>query len=69
MSWIEGVKPVKKVYKNLKIKEILRSQKYFEFVEKYFGRRMNKIYTFIVFDLFELGFVYYIRRLIWKMKH
>lgn len=51
------------------MKEILRSPKCVEFVEKYFGKRMNRIYTFIVFDLFELGFVYYIRRLIWRMKH
>lgn len=69
MSWVEGIRPSKREYKNLKIKEILRSPSCFKFIDKYLGRRMNKIYTFIVFDLFECGLTYYIRRLIWKMKN
>jgi mannosyltransferase OCH1-like enzyme len=67
-SWIEGPKPAKKIYKDTKLKRVLRSPDKFMFIEKHFGKKIVKIYTFIVYDYLELGPVYYIKRLIYKLK-
>lgn len=64
--WIDGNKAEKKVYKNTKLKRFFRDYRKFEFIEKYFGERVHRIYTFIAYDFLEYGISYYGRRILHK---
>lgn len=67
-SWSDGPKwERKKEYKNTKLKRYLRTSKQFNRVEKYMGKKAVKIYTFLVYDLLEVGLLYYIKRIINKI--
>lgn len=61
-SWVDSYKKRKGVYKNSKIKIALRDYRIFNFIERWMGKKAVAIYTFIVYDLLEMGFAHYIRR-------
>lgn len=61
-TWVNNYIKRKGVYKNSKIKVILRDYRIFDFIERWLGKKVVGIYTFIVYDLIEMGVVYYIRR-------
>ena len=66
-SWIDG--PVyhrNRVYKQSAIKDWLRKPEHFDVIERLFGRKGEKVYTFCVYDLLECGPMYYVRRLLVK---
>lgn len=57
----------RKPYKNTAIKRFLKDPKKFEYIENHFGEGcILKLYTFITYDLIEMGPVYYIKRLFKK---
>lgn len=63
-SWVDG--PVgTHAFKDTKLKRWLRKPEYFDFIEKRFGKKAMSIYTFLVYDLMEMGPMYYAKRL-WK---
>lgn len=66
-SWVEGSENQKK-YKDSKIKRYLRNHKAFEFIEKYGGKNVVFVYTFLVYDLFEYGLFYFVKRFWTKRK-
>lgn len=67
-TWVDGLNVKKKYYRNgykeTKLKQFLRDSRRFEFVEKYFGKRVTDIYTFISYDLLEMGIGYYCKRIV-----
>lgn len=63
-TWVEGARPKQKEYHDTSIKRVLRDPKRFDFVEKYFGKKVTEYYTFFVYDLLELGVAYYLRRVV-----
>ena len=63
-SWVDG--PIKEhIFKDTKLKRWLRKPEYFDFIEKRFGKKTMSFYTFLVYDLLEMGPLYYVKRL-WK---
>ncbi len=66
-TWVEGPILDKRPYKETKLKLYLRDYRTFEFVEKYFGKRVTDIYTFFAYDFLEMGIWYYLKRVILKM--
>lgn len=67
-TWVDYYGKGKSVYKDMKIKTILRDYKIFDFVEKRLGKKATYMYTFLVYDLLEMGLGYYIRRALSKIK-
>lgn len=68
-SWLEN-NPGYVVTKDNKLKKILRSPKIFECLDRTkLGRKVIPIYEFISYDLLDLGVLYYIRRIILKIKN
>ena len=65
-TWVEGEKPVRKAYRDTRLKRYLRRPSNFNFVDAHFGKKAVKAYTFLVYDLMESGPIYYLRRLIKK---
>ena len=66
-SWVDG--PTEKhVFKDTKLKRWLRKPECFDFIELHFGKNFVNVYTFIVYDLMEMGPVYYIKRLLTKLR-
>lgn len=57
------------VYKDTRLKRFLRQPKRFDFIEKNFGRKAVKIYTFLVYDLMEMGIGFYLKRVLRKLRH
>lgn len=55
----------KRAYKDTRLKRFLKQTERFDFVEKYFGKKGVKVYTFLVYDLMEFGPAFYIKKL-WK---
>lgn len=69
-SWNDGPKWVrKKEYKDTRLKRWLRLPKHFDIIERYLGKTGVKIYTFLSYDLLEVGVVYYLKRIINKNKN
>lgn len=66
-SWCEGEAKKRAEYKDTKIKRYLRSLAVLEFVERHFGKKTVGIYEFFVYDLLEMGFIYYLKRLFRKL--
>lgn len=50
-------------YKDTRLKRFLKQPTIFDFIEKHFGAKTVKVYTFLVYDLMELGIGYYLRRI------
>lgn len=69
-SWGAGpkLKITGRPYKNTWLKRFLKQPEKFVFVEKYFGKRGLAVYTFLVYDLPEMGALYFLKRLVWKIK-
>lgn len=67
-TWVDGYEKRKSPYKETKLKTILRDYKIFDFIEKYFGKKVVDIYTFTVYDLLEMGIGYYFRRIFLKFR-
>lgn len=66
-SWVDGPLGSHK-FKDTMLKRWLRKPEYFDFIEKIFGKKAMKIYTFLVYDLMEMGPVYYLKRLWLKLR-
>lgn len=54
--------------KDTKIKRLLRNPKIFVKIHKYFGEKAEYIYEFLVYDLIEIGPLYFIKRVIKRIK-
>lgn len=67
MSWVDGDKG-QHVYKDTKLKRILRKPEYFDWIENHLGKKAMAVYTFAVYDLMEMGPVYYMKRIINKIR-
>lgn len=65
-SWVDGPKPKEHVFKDTKLKRWLRKPEHFDFIEGKLGKRAADIYTFVVYDLMEMGLLYYVKRFIAK---
>lgn len=63
-SWVDGDTGTH-VFKDTKLKRWLRKPECFDFIEKKFGKKAMQIYTFLVYDLLEMGPMFYLKRL-WK---
>lgn len=68
-TWIDNFEKRTTPYKETKLKLILRNYKVFEFMDKHFGKRVVAAYTFIAYDLLEMGIAYYFKRILLKFKH
>lgn len=67
MSGTWGQGPLKnRVFRDTKIKRVLRAPTRIEFVEKHLGKQFGKIYIFFVYDVLELGPLYYAKRIVRK---
>ena len=49
-------------YRSGKLKNWFRGHQRFDWVEEHFGNKAVKLYTFLVYDLIDYGFLYYVRR-------
>lgn len=67
-TWVEGPKPIKKKYHDTRAKRFLRNPRCFLYIERFFGKKAVQLYTFFVYDLLELGIIYYVKRIIVKLK-
>lgn len=67
-TWVDNYIKQKKAYRDSKYKIILRNYRIFDFLERWFGKKVVDIYTFCVYDLFEMGIIYYLKRAILKLK-
>ena len=68
-SWLDDFdRSMIKQHGNFKmyILKKLRNPKIFKFIRKYFGDKIEKIYEFLVYDFFDLGIIYFIRKAIKK---
>lgn len=71
-TWVEGGREQfenaeKKVKQNLKLKMWLRNPKFFTFIHKVFGKKAEYIYEFLVYDLLDMGIIYYMKRIVKKI--
>lgn len=67
-TWVDYYAKKTMPYKETRLKTTLRNYRIFDFIEKYFGKTVVSIYTFIVYDLLEMGIGYYVKRIILKLK-
>ncbi|MFR1810092.1 MAG: glycosyltransferase family 32 protein [Terrisporobacter sp.] len=67
-SWTDHPKTKVEIrkYKDTKLKRILRNYRIQYFIRNHFGKKIFKIYTFLVYDLIEEGLIYHISRQIKK---
>ncbi len=50
------------VFRDTKLKRLLRKPEYFDWIEDHLGMQAANIYTFLVYDFLDLGPMYYIKR-------
>lgn len=62
-TWVENKEIRKSTYKETRLKLILRDYRAFKIIEKCFGKKVVDIYTFIAYDLMEMGIWYYFKRI------
>lgn len=62
MSWVDGTIPQKKEFRDTKLKRFLRQPSKFTWIEKKLGKKALAVYTFLSYDLLEMGPWYYIKR-------
>lgn len=63
-SWGNDADKKNGEYKATKWKSFLRRPSHFDFIEKLFGKRVLRWYTFFCYDLQEYGMVHFARRII-----
>ena len=66
-TWVSGPRTKQKHYKSSKLKSIFRNPRYFEKVEKLFGKKAICLYTWLVYDLMEFGLFFYMRKIFYKV--
>ena len=70
-SWVEGPKwnpdQRKRTKLSFAIQSWLKKPEKFIFIEKYFGPKAKKIYSFLAYDLFDCGIGFYLRRLWYRI--
>lgn len=66
-TWVDGPAE-KRTFKDTKLKRWLRKPEYFDYIEQKFGTKAMRVYTFVVYDLMEMGPVYYVKRLWLKLR-
>lgn len=62
MSWLDGKPIKKKAYKDTRLKRFLRKPEKFTWVEKKLGKKALSLYTFLSYDLLDMGPWFYIKR-------
>ena len=70
-TWVEGgrTKDLEIKYQNLNnLKKKLRNPQYFLWIRKHFGRKAEYIYEFLTYDLMDMGFLYFFKRLLLKIR-
>lgn len=70
-TWVDGGREdnMEIKHQNLtKFKKKIRNPEYFLWVRKYFGRKAEYIYEFLTYDLIDMGFVYFLKRFLMKIK-
>lgn len=69
-TWVDGGRKYMEIkHKNLAaFKEYIRNPEYFLWIRKHFGRKAEYVYEFLVYDLLDLGFVYFFKRILIKIK-
>lgn len=69
-SWTNNPKTIiepKKIYKDTKIKRVLRNYKVQYFIRNNFGENVMKVYTFLAYDLLETNMIMFLLSKIKKM--
>ena len=69
-TWVEGGRDFEGGVKHRKLsgfKKFLRKPAFFRFVRKCFGRKAEYVYEFLTYDLLDMGFVYFAKRLFKKL--
>ncbi len=62
-TWTEGNQSyIRKPYRPTRLKQFLRQTKRFDYIEKHFGKKALKMYTFFAYDFLEFGLFYLIKR-------
>ena len=65
-TWGQG--PLEnRVFRDTKLKRILRNPEWIEFIEMHLGDQIGKVYIFCVYDVMELGVLYFVKRLFLKL--
>ena len=72
-TWVEGGRDntlkLKRDNKlGYKIRHVIRNPKIFKFIRQKFGYKSTYIYEFITYDLFDMGFLYFFKRQLKKMR-
>lgn len=70
-TWVDGGREKNIIIKHqnlIRIKEKIRKPEYFLWVRKHLGRKAEYIYEFVTYDLFDMGFMYFFKRFIKKIK-
>lgn len=63
----ETTEIIKREYRQSKIKALLRDYRCFDWIEKHFGKKALNIYTLFVYDLWEFGVSFYLRKIYKKI--
>ena len=69
-TWVEGGRDFEGGVKHRKLsgfKKFLRKPAFFRFVRKCFGRKAEYVYEFLTYDLLDMGFTYFAKRLFKKL--
>ncbi len=70
-TWVDGGRKddMEVKHQNLtKLKERIRKPEYFIWIRKHFGRKSEYIYEFLTYDLIDMGFVYFFKRFLKKLR-
>jgi mannosyltransferase OCH1-like enzyme len=70
-TWVDGGRTYTEerlCEKNKKIKSFFRNPKFFKFIRKTFGKKAERIYEFLTYDLPDMGIRYFVKRLFGKLK-
>lgn len=70
-TWVDGGREdnMEVKHQNLaKFKKRIRNPEYFLWIRRHFGRKAEYIYEFLTYDLIDMGFVYFLKRFVMKVK-
>lgn len=67
-SWVDGASSTPHAFKDTRFKRWMRKPERYDKIERKLGKKALAIYTFISYDLLEMGPVYYIKRVFRKRK-
>lgn len=67
-TWGDGPITKKRAFKDTKFKRFLRKPEKYDWIEAHLGKRAVGVYTFLSYDLLEMGPMYYIKRQMRKLR-